>query len=45
VLTASAEAMMKTKDESAKTPSLSPDEKLRRQLEDSRFDDTTDDEG
>jgi hypothetical protein len=45
VLAASAEAMMKTEDESAKTPSLSPDEKLRRQLEDSRFDDTTEDEG
>lgn len=40
VLAASAEAMMKTKDESAKPPSLSADEKLRRQLEDSRFDDT-----
>lgn len=44
VLAAAAEAMMKAKDESGRGPLLSPDEKLRQQLEDSRFDDKTADD-
>jgi hypothetical protein len=43
LLAASAEAMMKAKERSASQTSPSPDEKVRQQLEDSRFDDKTTD--
>jgi hypothetical protein len=41
VLAAAAEAMQQAEDKSARPSASSPEEKLRRQLEDSRFDDST----